>query len=83
MIGTKQIFAGAMVSVQVDLRTRRKRHFVGIYLQAAVDNNLRVITAAANELHEPATAAAIRKSILSCLAKLGILEKQIYSLTTN
>ena len=52
-------------------------------LQALVDGNLRVITIAVNELHKRATAAAIRKNIASCLAKLGILEKQIYSLTTD
>ena len=42
-----------------------------------------VITTGGNELDERATAAPIRKNIVSCLAKLGILEKQIYSLTTD
>ena len=56
---------------------------MGINLQAVVDSNSRVITTAENELHERATAAAIRKNILSCLAKLDILEKQIHSITTD
>ena len=34
-------------------------------------------------LHKRATVAAIRKNIVSCLAKLDILKKQIYSLTTD
>ena len=47
---TKQTFAGKMVSVKVDLCTSRKRHFIGINLQVVVDGNLRLITAAVNEL---------------------------------
>ena len=57
-----------MIVVKVDLCTRRKRYFVGIYLQALMDSNLRVITAAVNELHEQATSAATRKNTISCLA---------------
>ena len=34
MIETKQTFAPKIVSVKVDLCTRRKRHFIGINLQA-------------------------------------------------
>ena len=37
---TKRTFAGKMVLVEVDLCTRRKRHFIKIYLQAVVDGNL-------------------------------------------
>ena len=48
-----------------------------------MDGNLRIITTAVNELDERETAAAIRKNIVICLAKLGILEKQIYSPTTD
>ena len=81
MIKTKQTFVGKMVFV--DLCKRRKRHFIGINLQAMVDGNLQVITETVNQLHKPATAAAIRKNIVSCLAKLGILEKQICTLTTD
>ena len=45
--------------------------------------NLRIVSAAVNELHERATAAALRKNIISCLAKLNISEKQIYSLIAD
>ena len=48
-----------------------------------MNGKLSVITAAVNELQERATAAAIRNNVGSSLAKLGILEKQIYSLTTD
>ena len=48
-----------------------------------VDGNLQVITAAVNKLHQRATAAATSKNVVSCLVKLGILEKQIYSLATG
>ena len=75
--------ADKMVSVKVDLCTRRTRRFNGINLQAVADGNFRVITKAVNELHEPATAAGIRNNIVSCLTKLCVLEKQIYSLTTD
>ena len=80
MIKTEQTFAVEIVSVKVDLCTRRKHHFIGINFQAVVEGVLRVTTVAVNKLHERATAAALRKNIASCLAKLGILEKQIYSL---
>ena len=50
----------------------KKAHFVGINLQAVMDGNMRVINAFVNELHEQATATAIRKIIVSYLAKLGI-----------
>ena len=79
MMEIKQRFTGKTDSVKLDLCTRRKRRFIGI-LHAMVDGNLRVITARVNELHERATAATICKNILSFLAKVGILEKQIYSL---
>ena len=36
-----------------------------------------------NELHKQASTAAIRKYVVNYMAKLGILEKQIYSLTTD
>ena len=36
-----------------------------------------------NQLHERATPIAIRKNIVSCWAKLPMLEKEIYSLTTQ
>ena len=72
-----------MVLVEADLLRRRKRHFVGINLQIVVDGNERVIVVAVNELRKRATAAAIHKDTVSCLTKLGILEKQIYSLTTD
>ena len=39
-----------------------------------VDGNFRVTTAAVNELHERAKAAAIRKTIVSCLVKLGVFD---------
>ena len=58
-IETKQTCAVKVVLVKVDLCSRRKRHFFGINLQAFVDGNLRVITAAVNEFHEQATAALI------------------------
>ena len=45
--------------------------------------NLRVSTAAVNELHKRATAAAIRKNIVNCSVKLGILQNQIYSHTID
>ena len=77
MIKTTQMFAGKIVSVEVDLCAQRKRHFIGINLQVVVNGNLGVITAAVNELDERATAVATRISIVSCLAKLGVLEKQI------
>ena len=83
MIDTKDTFAGKMVSVKVDLCILRKRHFIGINLQAMVKSNLQVITATVNELHERAITAEIHKNIVNCLAKLGILEKQIGSLTTG
>ena len=78
MIESKQAFAGRMVSVKADLCTRRKRRFIGINLPAVVDCNLQVIITAVNELHEQAAAAAMRLNIVSCLAKLDILEKQTY-----
>jgi len=80
---TKQAFAGKMISVKVDLCTRRGRHFIGINIQAVVEDELKVVTAAVAELHERATAVAIRGYIVRCLAKLGISEKHIYSLTTD
>ena len=61
----------------------KKVSFFEVNFQAVVDGNLRVITAAVNELHERDIAAATRKNIVSCLVKLGILEKQIYSLITD
>ena len=79
----KQAFAGKMVSVKVDLCTRRGRHFIGINFQAIVEGDLRVTTAAVTELHERATAAAIRENMVRCLLQLGISEKPIYSLTTD
>ena len=78
-----QTFASKMVSVKVDFSTQRKGYFIGMNLQAVMGSNLRVIIAAVSELHKRATAAAIRKNIADCLAKLGILKKQIYSLTTD
>ena len=39
-----------------------------------VEGNFRVTTAAVNELYGRATAAAIRKTIVSCLVKLGIFD---------
>ena len=59
MIENKQAFAGTMVSVKEV--GEKKRNFIVINLQAVVDGYLQVITAAVNELHERATAAAIRK----------------------
>ena len=44
---------------------------------------MRVITAAVNKLHKRATAAATRKDIVTCLTKLGNLEKQSCSLTID
>ena len=44
---------------------------------------MRAITTVVNKLHERETAAAIRKNIASCLAKIGVLEKQIYRSKTN
>ena len=79
----KQTFAGKMVSVKVDLCTRRGRDFIGINFQAMVEGDLRVTIAAVTELHERATAAAIRENMVRCLLQLGISEKQIYSLTTD
>ena len=66
-----------MVSVKVDLCTRRKRHFIGINLQLVVEDNLRVIIGVLNDSHELVTAVAIAKNIVSCIV---ILEKEIYSL---
>ena len=83
MIVTQQTFASKMVSVEVEVCEQRKRHLIGINLQAVVDGNLRAITAAVNELHKRTTFVAIGKTIVSCLAKLDILEKQIYSFTTD
>ena len=83
MIERKQIFGDIMVSIKVDSCRRRKHHFIGMNFQAVLDGTLLVITAAMNESHERETAAAIRKNTISCSAKFGILEKQIYSLTTN
>ena len=77
MIETKLIVGCKMVSVKVDLCMQRKCHFIEINLQPVVDGKLRVITAPVKELHERAIAAAIHENIVSCLAKLGILEKQI------
>ena len=68
MIEIKQAFASKTVSVKVDVCIRGKRGFIGINLQTVVDGNLRVITAAVIELHERATAAAIRINIVSWLA---------------
>ena len=56
---TREVFSGKMVSVKVDLCTRRGRHFVGINLQAVIDGDLRVTTVAVTELHERATAVAL------------------------
>ena len=80
---TKQIFAGKMILIKVDLCTRRKRHFIGINLQAVVDGNLQVVNAAVSGLHKRVKTAAILKNIVGCSTKLDILEKQIYSLTTD
>ena len=63
-IETKQTFFGKMVLVKVDLCKQRKRQFIGINMQAVVDDNFPVITAPVNELHERATASAIRKKKL-------------------
>ena len=46
MIETEQTFAGRMVVVKVESCMRRKRYYIVINLQAAVNGNLRVITAA-------------------------------------
>ena len=72
-----------MVSFKVDLCTRRGRHFVEINLQAVANGEPQVVTAAMTELHERATAAAIWEQIKRSLAKLGIFENQIYTLTTD
>ena len=55
MIETKQKFSGKMVLIKVDLYMQRKSHFIGINLQAVVDSNLSILTAAVNELHKRAT----------------------------
>ena len=52
MIKIKLTLADKMVSVKVDLCTRRKRRFNGINLQVVVDGNFRIITEAVNELHK-------------------------------
>ena len=72
-----------MVSIKVGLCTRRKHHFNGINLLVVVVGYLRVIITAVNELHERETAVAMSKNILSCLAQIGNLEKQICSLSTD
>ena len=59
MIQNKQAFASTMVLVKEV--GEKKRNFIIINLQAVVDGYLQVITPAVNELHERATAAAIRK----------------------
>ena len=65
-VETTQAFSGKMVSVKVNLRTRRKRHFVGINLQAVADGNLQVIGAVVNVLYKRTTAAATCENVVSC-----------------
>ena len=45
----KHTLACKMVTIKVDLCTQKKRHFIGINLQAMVDGNLRAISGPVNE----------------------------------
>ena len=72
MMKTKQTFTGKMVFIKVGLCTRKKHHFNGINLRVVVVGYLGVIIKAVNELHERATANAISKNILNCLAQMAI-----------
>ena len=60
MIETGQTFVGKMASVKVGLCTRRKHCCIRINLQAVVESNFRVVTAAVNELYERATAGVLK-----------------------
>lgn len=79
----KNEFCDRLVCVKTDLCTRRGRHFLGINFQSVIKGNLRVVTAAVEEMTSRATAAEIRRTLVDCLKKLGICEQQIYTLTTD
>ena len=76
-------FAKRLVCVKLDLCTRRGRHFLGVNVQSAINGKLKVVTASVKEMTERATAEEIKSTLLACLDKIGIRERQIYSLTTD
>ncbi|XP_068239893.1 uncharacterized protein [Palaemon carinicauda] len=76
-------FDKRLVCVKLDLCTRRGRPFLGVNVQSDINGKLKVVTASVKEMTQRATAEEIKSVLLACLNKIGIQEKQIYSLTTN
>ncbi|XP_068237829.1 uncharacterized protein [Palaemon carinicauda] len=76
-------FDKRLVCVKLDLCTRRGRHFLGVNVQSNINGKLKVVTASVKEMTQGATAEEIKSVLLACLNKIGIQEKQIYSLTTD
>jgi len=76
-------FDKRLVCVKLDLCTRRGPHFLGVNVQSVINGKLKVVTASVKEMTERATAEEIKSILLACLDKIGIQERQIYSLTTD
>lgn len=79
----QKTFANKMVSVKLDLCTRKGRHFIGINFQSIVDSKLKVVTATVQEMNTKATANEISQLMISKLKQFNISEDRIYSITTD
>ena len=76
-------FDKRLVCVKLDLCTRRGRHFLGVNVQSVINGKLKVVTASVKEMTKRATAEEIKSTMLTCLDKIGVQERQVYSLTTD
>ncbi|XP_066969352.1 uncharacterized protein [Macrobrachium rosenbergii] len=70
----------------LELRTEFDKRSVCVKLDLCtpdINGKLKVVTASVKEMTQRATAEEIKSVLLACLNKIGIQEKQIYSLTTD
>ena len=79
----KEMVKGHLLSLKVDLCTRKGRHFIGINIQTVLNGKLEVFTLCVKEMFVQSTSAEIKSMIINSLLAISVEVTQIYSVTTD